>query len=119
MNYFLENKRKSGSILATILIAIPYLTMEFISNDEVSASFKFIQKLWKLNSDILNKVNSVSDTNDANLRKAVNKTIYNVTKNLDNFQYNVVIANIHEIYNLIYNHVHKNNTSSKTLKNEC
>ena len=42
--------------------------------------------------------NAISD-NDISLEKSVNKTIYNVTKNLENFQYNVVIANIHEIYN--------------------
>ena len=52
------------------------------------------------------------------LKKAVNKTVYNVSKNLDNFQYNVVIANIHEIYNLFYDHVANNRTSSQTLKNE-
>ena len=46
MNYLLENKRKSGAILAALLIAIPYLTMEFISNDEVSASFKFIDMIF-------------------------------------------------------------------------
>ena len=46
MNYLLENKRKSGAILAALLIAIPYLTMEFISNDEVSASFKFIDIIF-------------------------------------------------------------------------
>ena len=48
----------------------------------------------------------------------MNKTVYNVTKNLENFQYNVVIANIHEIYNLFYHHVINNKTSNKTLKNE-
>ena len=37
---------------------------------------------------------------------------------MDNFQYNVVIANIHEIYNLTYNHLINNKTSNKTLKNE-
>jgi leucyl-tRNA synthetase len=52
------------------------------------------------------------------LQKAVNKTVYNVTKNLDNFQYNVVIANMHEIYNLFYDHVINNKSSSKTLKSE-
>ena len=52
------------------------------------------------------------------LKKAVNKTVYNVTRNLDNFQYNVVIANMHEIYNLFYDHVVNNKSSSKTLKNE-
>jgi len=88
------------------------------SLEGVSASFKFIQKLWKLNNEILNKKNSTSKTNDIELQKAVNKTVYNVTKNLENFQYNVVIANIHEIYNLLYDHVINNKTSNATLKNE-
>ena len=48
----------------------------------------------------------------------MNRTVYNVTKNLDSFQYNVVIANIHEIYNLVHDHVIKNKTSNKILKNE-
>ena len=52
------------------------------------------------------------------MKKAVHKTIHNVTKNLDNFQYNVVIANIHEIYNLFYDHMTMNKTSAKTLKTE-
>ena len=88
------------------------------SQEGVSAAFKFIQKLWKLNNDILNKKNSTTGSEDLALRKAVNKTVYNVTKNLDNFQYNVVIANIHEIYNLFCSHLFSNKISNKTLKNE-
>jgi len=88
------------------------------SLEGVSAAFKFIQKLWKLNNEILNKKDSISKSEDIDLQKAMNKTVYNVTKNLENFQYNVVIANIHEIYNLLYRHVIKNKTSNKTLKNE-
>jgi len=88
------------------------------SLEGVSASFKFIQKLWKLNYEISNKKDSTSKSEDVKLQKAVNKTVYNVTKNLDNFQYNVVIANIHEIYNLFFDHVINNKTSNKTLKNE-
>ena len=88
------------------------------SQEGVSAAFKFIQKLWKLNNEILNKKDSNSTSDDVSLQKAVNKTVYNVTKNLDNFHYNVVIANIHEIYNLFYDHVINNKTSNKTLKNE-
>ena len=65
-----------------------------------------------------NKKETTSNSEDNILKKAVNKTVYNVTKNLDNFQYNVVIANIHEIYNLFYSHVINNKTSNKTLKNE-
>ena len=83
----------------------------------VSAAYKFIQKLWKLNNEILNKKSSENTTGDIILQKGVNKTVYNVTKNLENFQYNVVIANMHEIYNLFYNHVVNNKTSNKALKN--
>jgi len=88
------------------------------SQEGVSAAFKFIQKLWKLNNEIVTKKETSSSSEDVVLKKAVNKTVYNVTKNLDNFQYNVVIANMHEIYNLFYDHVVHNKTSSKTLKNE-
>ena len=88
------------------------------SQEGVSAAYKFIQKLWKLNSEILNKKDSPDDSEDAALKKAVNKTVYNVTKNLDNFQYNVVIANMHEIYNLFHNHVINNKISNDTLRSE-
>ena len=88
------------------------------SQEGVSAAFKFIQKLWKLNNEILSKKDASSNSEDIVLKKAVNKTVYNVTKNLDNFQYNVVIANMHEIYNLFYGHAINNKTSNKTLKNE-
>ena len=88
------------------------------SLEGVSAAYKFIQKLWKLNNEILNKKSSENTTNDISLQKGVNKTVYNVTKNLENFQYNVVIANMHEIYNLFNNHIINNRTSADTLKNE-
>ena len=88
------------------------------SQEGVSAAFKFIQKIWKLNNEIFNKKDASSTSQDILLKKAVNKTVYNVTKNLDSFQYNVVIANIHEIYNLFYDHVINNKTSNKSLKNE-
>ena len=88
------------------------------SQEGVSAAYKFIQKLWKLNSEISERKSSNSKTDDEVLKKAVNKTVYNVTKNLDNFQYNVVIANIHEIYNLLCGYINNNNISGKTLKEE-
>jgi len=88
------------------------------SIEGVSAAFKFIQKLWRLNTEILNKKDSLLKSNDVILKKAANKTIYNVTKNLENFQYNVVIANMHEIYNTFNQHLIEGKTSSKILKNE-
>jgi leucyl-tRNA synthetase len=88
------------------------------SQEGVSAAFKFIQKIWKLNNEILDKKDCAINSEDETLQKEVNKTIYNVTKNLENFQYNVVVANMHEIYNLFYSHVVKNKTSNKVMKKE-
>ena len=88
------------------------------SIEGVSAAFKFIQKLWKLNNEILEKKDSVDLTEDERLKKAVNKTIYNVTKNLESFQYNVVIANIYEIYKIFNKHCLEKKTSKKALKSE-
>jgi len=88
------------------------------SLEGVSASFRFIQKLWKLNNDIIEKKDSSSKKEDALLQKAVNKTIYNITNNLESFQYNVVIANIHEIYNTFNRHLVGEKTSNQTLKKE-
>ena len=87
------------------------------SQEGVSAAYKFIQKLWKLNNDIINKKESDASEGDIPLKKSVNKTIYDITRNLENFQYNVVIANIHEAYNFLSQHVVKNKTSNKVLKN--
>ena len=88
------------------------------SLDGVSAAFKFIQKLWKLNTEILEKQDSGSKTADILLQKAVSKTVHKTTKNLENFQYNVVIANMHEIYNIFNQHIVDGRTSNQTLKNE-
>ena len=88
------------------------------SVEGVSASHKFIQKLWRLHNEILNKKDETKKPEDINMKKAVNKTIYNVTKNLENFQYNVVVANLHEIYNLINEYVTNNKISGKILKAE-
>ena len=88
------------------------------SLEGVSAAHKFIQKIWKLNDEIFNQKKTNIKNEDLNLQKSVNKTIYNVTKNLDSFQYNVVIANIHEIYNVFNQHVLNKKTSDTILKKE-
>jgi len=86
------------------------------SHEGVPAAFKFIQKLWKLNNEIFNKKESTLNNENIVLQKAVNKTIINATNNLENFQYNVVVANIHEIYNELNQHILNNRTSNKILQ---
>ena len=87
-----------------------------MSQEGVSASYKFMQKIWNLNNKIINNKKSNSNSDDIKLNKLLNKTIYNITKNLDKFQYNVVIANFHEAYNTLDRLVLKNTISNKTLE---
>ena len=69
------------------------------SNEGISSSYKFIQKLWNLNFNIIGRSKQLDNTEDSQLDEYTNKMIFNITKNLDNFQYNVVIANFYDIYN--------------------
>jgi len=69
------------------------------------ASYKFIQKLWVLHKKIKEILNDEIETKDKNnekteeLNKFTNQIIQKITNNLEKFNYNVIIANFHEIYN--------------------
>jgi leucyl-tRNA synthetase len=72
------------------------------SDQGMIASYKFIQKLWTLNSKILEKIrdNKASDEGK-NLSKFTNQLIHKVTQNLEKFHYNVIVANFYEMYNFL------------------
>ena len=86
------------------------------SEEGISASFKFIQKLWNLHLKITEKMNEShsSDSSDR-LIKFTNKLIKKTSENLDNFSYNIIIANLHEIYTFLNKEI-ENSYSAKTLK---
>ena len=66
----------------------------------MEAAYKFIQKLWTLNQYILEKsLNKKNKENDQNINILTNTIIEKITKNLENFHYNVIVANLYEIYN--------------------
>ena len=72
------------------------------SDQGMLASFKFIQKLWTLNSKVLNKIkNDDKENEDKNLIKFTNQLIHKITQNLEKFQYNVIVANLYEMYNFL------------------
>jgi leucyl-tRNA synthetase len=77
------------------------------SEQGMLASYKFIQKFWNLNSELTNRINMKvgSNTTDDNLNNEImiftNQMIKKITFNLENFHYNVLIANLHEIYNFL------------------
>ena len=69
------------------------------SDEGINSSFKFIQKLWNLNEKINNEIKKNHQNNqDNNLEKITNRFLKKMTENLNNFSYNVIVANLHEIY---------------------
>ena len=76
------------------------------SENGMQSAFKFVQKFWILNSFILSKVNekTLTKNNNNNLQTKnlinfTNQILSKITQNLENFSYNVMIANFHQIYN--------------------
>jgi leucyl-tRNA synthetase len=72
------------------------------SDQGMIASYKFIQKLWALNSKILGKITDNNQDNEGeDLTKFTNQLINKVTQNLEKFHYNVIVANLYEMYNFL------------------
>jgi leucyl-tRNA synthetase len=88
------------------------------SEEGISASYKFLQKLWTLNLKFLSEIkkNHPQDT-DENLVKFTNKFIKKMTENLNNFNYNIIIANMHEMYSFLMKNLDKSYKSQSLLAN--
>ena len=85
------------------------------SEEGIVSSFKFVQKLWNLNSKILEEIKKNHEKdNDDEITKYTNRLIKKVTENLENFSYNKIIANLHEMYSFLSKKL-DNKYSKKTL----
>ena len=73
------------------------------SDDGMESAYKFLQKLWTLHNTIINKIelNEKQNANDEEISKFVNILISKITHNIENFRYNVIIANFYEMYNFL------------------
>ena len=89
------------------------------SEQGMTASYKFVQKLWLLHLKIKEKIklNINSEKNSDELLKFTNQLIDKVTKNLEKFNYNVIIANFYETYNFINKKLEKVENSKELLVN--
>jgi leucyl-tRNA synthetase len=88
------------------------------SEQGMLSAYKFVQKFWNLHLKIKNKIKLNNESKeDTILKKFTNQLIQKITQNLNNFSYNVIIANMHETYNFLFKHL-ENKISSKNL-NEC
>jgi len=86
------------------------------SDQGMLSAFKFVQKFWMLHQKIKNiSLQKEKEDEDVVLRKFTNQLIYKITQNLNNFSYNVIIANMHETYNFLYKHFEGNNNSKDLI----
>ena len=90
------------------------------SDEGIEASYKFIQRIWALHNKILlnlKKNTENFDSKNTELLEFTNEIIFKITKNIETFRYNVIIANFYEIYNFM-NKIIDQNLNPKILK-EC
>ena len=88
------------------------------SDQGMMSSFKFIQKLWTLNSKIVDKIkDNDQDDEGKNLTKFTNQLINKVTLNLEKFHYNVIVANLYEMYNFLIKETDKPIKKEILIKN--
>ena len=88
------------------------------SEQGITSSSKFIQKLWKLNLDIQEEIKKNSKNNySEELEKFTNKFIKKMTYDLENFHYNVLIASIHQMHSFLTKEIKKGFTKESLKRN--
>jgi leucyl-tRNA synthetase len=90
------------------------------SDQGMVASYKFIQKFWMLHEKIKSqtqKEEEASDSFNESLEEFTNQIINKININLDKFSYNVIIANLHEVYNYFYKLTEDKKINNNLLKN--
>ncbi len=88
------------------------------SEEGILSSFKFIQKLWKLNQKVIDesKKNHKKDYDDE-ITKFTNKYLKKVHDNLESFSYNKIIANLYEMYSFFNKQIEKTYTKNTIIEN--
>ena len=85
------------------------------SDSGVASSSKFLQKISNLNYTILQKKNIKSDNKDEqNFKNKIDLYIFKIDNSINNFQFNVAIAQFYEVYNY-FNESMKLNISKTIL----
>ena len=81
------------------------------SNQGVNAAYKFLQKIYNLCCVIKDRKES-KNTLDNEFNLKMNSYLNKITKLIEDFNLNVVVANVYEIYSLFNSHL-KENVSDK------
>ena len=98
----------------------PNRDMEW-SDSGVEGSWRFLNKLWKFVTNLPNKgakdelpVN-ISETNKK-LLTFMNITIKDVTKAIEEFHFNIAVAQIRSLFNLVSSHIIENDNDVKVVR---
>ena len=111
---FIINNYGADSVRLFILSDSPPEKDVQWSEQGMVSSYKFIQKLWTIHSEIKRKItNEKKKITDTEIENFTNQLIYKFTNNLEKFNYNVIIANMYETYNFLVNYLKK----KKDIKN--
>ena len=84
------------------------------SDTGVFSANKFLQKIWNLNLEILNKTDTKDNDEADTFIKKINLYVYKIDGAINNFQFNVAIANFYEAYRY-FNESIKLKINKKTL----
>ncbi len=88
------------------------------SDEGINSSHKFIQKLWILNQKVSSEIKKNHEKNsNSNLSKYTNQYLKKMTDNLSSFSYNVLIANLHEMYSFFNKEIDKGYTKETIIEN--
>jgi len=88
------------------------------SDEGIASSYKFIQKLWSLNERVINEMEKNHNKDgDGDLIKFTNKYLKKMTYSLNNFSYNILIANLHEMQNFLSKELDKKYTKKTLIEN--
>jgi leucyl-tRNA synthetase len=84
------------------------------SDTGVFSANKFLQKIWNLNLEILNKKDEKKNDDESIFKDKINLYVYKIDNAINNFQFNVAIANFYEVYRY-FNDSIKLRINKKTL----
>jgi leucyl-tRNA synthetase len=85
------------------------------SEQGMLASYKFINKFWTLHKKILISKKSEMRPFDESVEEFTNQILHKMNTSLNKFSYNVIVANLHEIYNF-FNKITEKKMISKNLE---
>jgi leucyl-tRNA synthetase len=89
------------------------------SDKGIVTAHKFVQKFWVLHTKIKTIIHGqdASKEFDEELEEYTNKIINKINQNMERFSYNVMIANLHEIYNFFNKTASSEKSKTNLLEN--